>query len=313
MADNTRTSDRLGDLLPQRSLGTTGRSVTMLGAGGAHVGRADSESEAQAIIETALEGGVRFFDTAHAYQSGRSEERYGKYLTPRYRDLVFLMTKSTAKDAKTAEAHLAESLKRMRTDCLDLWQVHSLKDPDDVDSRISAGVVDVFERAKASGKVKHIGFTGHRSPHPHVRMLERTDVFETVQMPVNCADPTFESFILNVLPELERRGMGILAMKTLSNGGFFGGSKQFEHGPNPLMVPDRISIREALSFSWSLPISVLITGADDAEQMSQKIEIARTLEHLNPAARQALVDRVSDRAGNVVEFYKEKVELPTGG
>jgi len=285
----------------------------MLGAGGAHVGRADTESEALAIIETALEGGVRFFETAHAYQSGRSEERYGKYLTQRYRDLVFLMTKSIAKDAKTAEVQLAESLNRMRTDCLDLWQVHSLKDPDDVDSRISAGVVDVFARAKASGKVKHIGFTGHRSPYAHVRMLERTDVFETVQMPVNCPDPTFESFILNVFPELERRGMGILAMKTLSNGGFFGGSKQFEHGPNPLMVPDRVSIREALSFSWSLPISVLITGADDAEQMSQKIEIARTFEHLNLAARQDMADRVSERAGNVVEFYKEKLESPIGG
>jgi predicted aldo/keto reductase-like oxidoreductase len=223
------------------------------------------------------------------------------------------MTKSTAKDAKTASAHLEESLTRMRTDYLDLWQVHSLKDPDDVDGRISEGVVDVFEQAKASGKVKHIGFTGHRSPYAHVRMLERTDVFETAQMPINCADPTFESFILSVLPELVKRGMGVLAMKTLSNGGFFGGSKQFEHGPNPLMVPDRVSIREALSFSWSLPISVLITGADNADQMKEKIEIARTLELLDEASRQELVDRVADRAGNIVEFYKEQVESPTGG
>ena len=300
-------TDRLSTLLPQRTLGNTGKSVTMLGTGGAHVGRTESESEAQAIVETALEGGVRFFDNAYAYQSGRAEERYGKYLTPKYRDLVFLMTKTTAKDAKTAEEHLAESLRRMKTDYLDLWQVHSLKDPADVDTRIQQGVVDVFEKAKADGKVRHIGFTGHTSPHAHARMLERTDVFETCQMPINCADPSFESFILIVLPELVKRNMGVLAMKSLSNGGFFGGDKQFMHGDNPLLVPERVSIPEALTFTWSHPISVLITGADNPDQMREKIGIARSFEPIDEAARQALVDRVSDRAGNIVEFYKQVV------
>ena len=297
-------SDRFGTLLPQRELGSTGKLVTMLGTGGAHVGRSEAEAEAQAIVETAIEGGVRFFDTAHAYQSGRSEERYGKYLTPKYRDSIFLMTKTTAKDGSTAQAHLEESLRRMKTDCLDLWQVHSLKDPADVESRIENGVLDVFEQAKASGKVRHIGFTGHSSPEAHLRMLERSDIFETVQMPINCADPSYKSFVLNVLPELTRRGMGAIAMKTLSNGGFFGGSKQFEHGPNPLLVPERVSIREAVSFSWSLPISVLVTGADDAVQMREKIEIARTFVALDLAQRQELIDRAADRAGAIVEFYK---------
>jgi aryl-alcohol dehydrogenase-like predicted oxidoreductase len=297
-------SDRFGTLLPQRELGSTGKLVTMLGTGGAHVGRPSSEAEAQAIVETAIEGGVRFFDTAHAYQSGRSEERYGKYLTPMYRDSIFLMTKTTAKDGSTAQAHLEESLRRMKTDCLDLWQVHSLKDPADVESRIENGVLDVFEQAKASGKVRHIGFTGHSSPEAHLRMLERSDIFETVQMPINCADPSYKSFVLNVLPELTRRGMGVIAMKTLSNGGFFGGSKQFKHGPNPLLVPERVSIREAVSFSWSLPISVLVTGADDAVQMREKIEIARTFVALDLAQRQELIDRAADRAGAIVEFYK---------
>jgi predicted aldo/keto reductase-like oxidoreductase len=300
----TETADRFGALLPQRPLGSTGELVTMLGTGGAHVGRTESETEAQAIVETAIEGGVRFFDTAHAYQSGRSEERYGKYLTPKYRDSIFLMTKTTAKDGSTAQAHLEESLSRMKTDCLDLWQVHSLKDPADVDSRIENGVLDVFEKAKASGKVRHIGFTGHNSPEAHLRMLERSELFETVQMPINCADPSYKSFVLNVLPELTRRDMGVIAMKTLSNGGFFGGSKQFEHGPNPLLVPERVSIREAVSFSWSLPISVLVTGADDAAQMREKIEIAETFVALDTAGRQELVDRAADRAGAIVEFYK---------
>jgi aryl-alcohol dehydrogenase-like predicted oxidoreductase len=297
-------SDRFGALLPQRPLGSTGELVTMLGTGGAHVGRTESEAEAQAIVETAIEGGVRFFDTAYAYQSGRSEERYGKYLTPKYRDSIFLMTKTTAKDGSTALAQLEESLKRMKTDRLDLWQVHSLKDPADVDSRIEHGVMDVFEQAKVSGKVRHIGFTGHNSPEAHLRMLEQSDIFETVQMPINCADPSYKSFVLNVLPELTRRDMGVIAMKTLSNGGFFGGSKQFKHGPNPLLVPERVSIREAVSFSWSLPISVLVTGADDAAQMQEKIELAETFVALDTPGRQELVDLAADRAGAIVEFYK---------
>ena len=299
-------SDRLGVLLPKRALGGTGCKVTMLGTGGAHVGRADSESEAQAIIEAALDGGVRFFDTAQAYQNGRSEERYGRFLTPRYRDLVFLMTKSSAKDAATAETHLKESLRRLKTDCLDLWQMHSLKNSEDVDTRVENGVLDVFERAKADGKVKHIGFTGHSSPHAHTRMLERTDIFETAQMPVNCADSSFESFILNVLPVLVGRQMGVIAMKTLSNGGFFGGDRQFEHGSNPLMVPDRVSIPDALRFAWSQPISVLVTGPDNAQQMHEKIRIARAFEPMNDAEKQLLVELVSDRAGNIVKFYKVK-------
>ena len=303
----TETTDKHGILLPQRCLGNTGKMVTMLGTGGAHVGRTESESEAQAIVETAIEGGVRFFDNAHAYQNGRAEERYGQYLTPKYRDEVFVMTKTTAKDGKTAQEHLETSLQRMKVDYLDLWQVHALKDPQDVDARIEHGVLDVFEKAKAEGKVRHIGFTGHTSPHAHARMLERTDIFETCQMPINCADPSFESFILIVLPELVKRNMGVLAMKTLSNGGFFGGDKQYEHGPHPLLVPDRVSIPEALTFSWSHPISVLITGADNAEQMQQKIGIAKSFQPIDEAAKQELIDRVADRAGNIVEFYKQVI------
>jgi len=217
------------------------------------------------------------------------------------------MTKTTAKDGVTAEQHLDESLRRMKTDCLDLWQVHSLKDPTDVDLRIEQGLLEVFERAKASGKARYIGFTGHNSPWAHLRMLERSDVFDAVQMPVNCADPSFESFVLNVLPELGTREMGVLAMKTLSNGVFFGGDKQFMYGSNPLLVPERVSIREAVTYAWSHPISVLITGADDAGQMREKIQMARSVELLDEDGKQDLVDRVSDRAGNIVEFYKQVV------
>ncbi len=296
-------SDRLGTVLPMRSLGQTGLKVTMLGVGGWHIGRM-SESEALATLETALGGGVRFFDTAESYHNGGSEERLGRLLTPKYRDAVFLMTKTTAKDAESARRHLDGSLRRLKTDYLDLWQVHSVKDPDDVDGRIESGVLEVIEETRASGKARHIGFTGHASPHAHLRMLERTDIFETCQMPINAADPSYSSFIRNVMPVLINRNIGILAMKTLANGGFFGGSQQGEHGDNPRLVPDRLTIQEAVHFAWSLPISVLITGPDDHKQMAEKISLARSFRRMDKGARNALVERVADLAGRVVEFYK---------
>lgn len=295
--------DRWGDLLPQRKLGRTGEAVTMLGVGGWHIGRM-SERDAQATIEAAIEGGVRFFDSAESYQRGGSEEYLGRFLTPDYRDEVFVMTKTTAGDADAARQHLEASLRRLNTDYLDLWQMHAVTSPDDVDRRIENGVLDVLQEAKAEGKVRHIGFTGHSHPAAHRRVLEQSDRFETVQMPVNVSDPNYNSFIKGVLPELVERNLGVLAMKTLANGGFFGGSAHGQHGDDPLVVPDRVSIREALHFVWSLPVSVLITGPDDVEQMKEKISLARTFEGMNEEERQALVQRVADMNGAQIEFYK---------
>jgi aryl-alcohol dehydrogenase-like predicted oxidoreductase len=302
-ARDAPTRDRLGELLPTRALGRTGRSVTMLGLGGWHIGRM-SERDAQATIEGALEGGVRFFDSAESYQDGLSEARLGAFLVPRYRDVAFLMTKTTAPDAATAERHLESSLRRLKAEYLDLWQMHAVGDADDADSRIAKGVVGVMERAKASGKVRHIGFTGHARPSAHQRVLERTRVFEVCQMPINVADPGYESFVEGVVPRLVERGMGVLAMKTLANGGFFGGSAHGEHGSNPKLVPDRLGIGEALRFAWSLPVSVLITGPDNPAQLREKIALARAFEPLDAGARASLVQRVADLAGKRVEFYK---------
>lgn len=299
----TRTTDRLGKLLPTRGLGRTGQAVTMLGVGGWHIGRM-SERDAQAAIEAALEGGVRFFDSAESYQSGGSESRLGKLLTPKYRDVIFLMTKTTATDAATAKRHLEDSLRRLATDHVDLWQMHSVTSPNDVDDRIRAGILDVLLEAKKSGKTRHIGFTGHSAPSAHLRVLEKTDVFETCQMPINLADPSYESFIRNVLPVLVKRNIGVLAMKTLANGGFFGGSEHGEHGRNPKLVPDRVSIAEAIHFVWSLPVSVLITGPDDAKQLKEKIALARSFAQMDESRRQALINKVADLAGRRVEFYK---------
>ena len=296
-------SDRLGELLPLRTLGRTGEAVTMLGVGGWHLGEL-SERDAQESIEIALQGGVRFFDTAEMYQSGGSETRMGKLLIPKYRDVIYLMTKTTARNSQNARRHLEDSLRRLNTDYLDLWQVHAVKNPNDVDERITNGVFEVMAEAKESGKVRHIGFTGHHQPEAHLRVLEKSDIFDTCQMPINLADPSYSSFIKQVMPKLVERNIGVLAMKSLANGGFFGGSAHGQHGDNPKIVPNRVSIAEAVSFTWSLPVSVLITGFNNPQQMREKIALANSFVALDEQQRQDLIDKVADLAGKRVEFYK---------
>lgn len=303
-------SDKWGYVLPKRKLGKTGVDVTMLGVGGYHVGWT-TEKDAQAVIEAAIEGGIRFFDSAESYGPHTSEIRYGKYLTPKYREEVFLMTKSTAKDAKTMQEHLEASLKRMNTDYLDLWQVHSVSDPDDVDNRIANGVFDVVMKAKQEGKVKHVGFTGHQNPKAHLRVLERTEenpFFETIQMPINVVDANHDHFINSVLPKALDRNLGILAMKTMADGRFFGKKMrledvQWETG-NPI-VPDKLSIKEALYFVWSLPVSVLITGAENESLIKEKIKLAKGFSSFDESKRMALINKVAEMAKDgKVEYYK---------
>lgn len=302
--------DKWGEILPLRTLGRTGEKVTMLGLGGYHIGWT-TEKDAQEVIEAAMEGGIRFFDTAESYDNGGSETRYGKYLVPKYRDQVIIMTKSTAANGKLAKEHLEGSLKRLKCDYLDLWQVHSLSTPDDVDERFQNEVMEIFEKVKSEGKVKHIGFTGHQNPFAHNRMLEKTadnDIFETIQMPINVIDSHFHSFIKNVLPIAVERNFGILAMKTLSDGRFFKIKKQRDNTPweteDPL-IPNYITVKEALFFVWSLPVSVLITGAENKEFILEKIELAREFSKYNESDRMKLIDKVYIKAGNAVEYYKK--------
>jgi len=300
-------SDSLGSVLPKRQLGQTGESVTMLGMGGFHTGKL-SENEAQQLIDAAIEGGVRFFDTAVQYQDGGSERIYGRFLVPQYRDQVFIMTKTLAKTAEEAEADLAGSLDRLGTDRLDLWQAHSIESPEDAEKRAKNGVFDVMRQAKESGKVRHIGFTGHRDPQGHLRAIELFPDAETVQMPVNAIDPAYESFIEQVMPVAKERQLGVLAMKTLSDKGFFGtnGWTNKPTGVSPL-IPDRISVKDAIRFAWSLPISVLITGADSNEHLQEKIEFARSFTPMSEEERVAMTGKVRDLAGHAVEFYKVDV------
>jgi aryl-alcohol dehydrogenase-like predicted oxidoreductase len=304
--------DALGPVLPRRRLGRTGVNVTMLGVGGYHVGWT-TERDAEAVIEAALAGGVRFFDTAESYQKGESERRYGRFLTPKYRSHVFLMTKSTATTAADLRRHLDESRQRLNTDVIDLWQVHSLANPKDVDTRLDNGILDVLREAKAQGKVRFVGFTGHANPEAHLRMLERTKdggLFDTCQMPVNVVDPSYHSFIRQVLPELQRQGIALLAMKTLADGRFFAEKRMVERvvwqTTSPL-VPNRLSIAEALNFAWSLPVSVLITGAENATLLREKIACAQSFTALDEAARRRLIERAADRADGKVEYFKRPV------
>lgn len=301
----TTQSDRLGALLPLRRLGKTGKSITLLGLGGWHLG-AMSNANAERTIDLSLEGGVRFFDCAESYHARRSQKLLGKFLN-KHRDLVWLMTKTTASSAAVAKRHLDEALLDMQTDYLDLWQIHAIDDAQDVDRRIANGVLDVFLEAKAQGKVRHIGFTGHTRPAAHSHMLDldkqRGGVLETCQMPVNIIDPSYESFITNVLPRLVEGNYGVLAMKSLGGGTFLG--RPFAHKTlKGTAVPDRVSLKDAMHFALSMPVACLISGPDTPEQFAQTIRITREFQGMDEAYRKTLIDKVADLADNNIEWYK---------
>lgn len=295
--------DKWGELLPLRDFGKTNEKVTMLGLGGFHIGRMN-DREAQATVETAMEGGIRFIDSAESYQDGGSEKNIGKFIVPKYRDEVFIMTKTTSRDGKTARKHLEESLKRMNTDYLDLWQIHSVKDEQDVKNRIDNGVLDVVLKAKQEGKVRHIGFTGHTTPEGHQSMVRLAgDELETCQMPVNVLDPTYSSFIKEVLPKLKTNNFGVIAMKTLAGGSFFGGG--FDGNQNEEnQVMDHITMQEAMHFVWSLPVDVLVTGPKTPAMLQEKIDLAQSFTDMTEDKRQALIDRVAHFAEKDIEYYK---------
>lgn len=303
-------AEKLGPRLPLRRLGATGMEVTLLGAGGVHIGDAD-EKDAQEVIETAIAEGIRFFDTASMYSDGKSEERYGRYLVPRYRDHVFLMSKSHAPTGNGAAEQLETSLRRCACDYLDLWQIHALKSPEDADGRVEAGVLDTCERALAQGKVKHLGFTGHSNYKGHLRMLEHVKKrglpVATAQMPINLVDPHFNSFTTNAVKPCLDHGMGILAMKTLAFGRLLGKNLGWVHTDDKLtpVVPDVVSLDQALGYVWSLPVSVVISGMENAKQVRQNAAIARNAGTLDEETRLKLVATVEEFAGRDVEFYKD--------
>lgn len=302
-------SDRLGRLLPLRKLGSSGEVVTNLGVGGDHMGNA-SEKDAQAIIEKALEEGVRFFDNAPLYSNGKAEERYGKFLTPKYRDVSFIMTKTLARNKKDALKDLDASLSRMKTDYVDLWQIHALENSKRVQDRVQGGILDALLEAQEKGKVRHIGFTGHQSYKAHLKMLEEIKKqgvkMSASQMPINPADPHYESFVTHVVPRCVEAGIGVLAMKTLAYGRFFGENKGWQRTEVSIkpVIPKVLSVEDAFGFVWSLPVTTLISGMESVQHVSQNAAIARKTWNWNQAERQERIDAVKPFAGPDLEFYK---------
>lgn len=315
VADEVSTVDRLGQLLPLRKLGRTGESVTMLGLGGSHLIIAgQSPQESQALIETALEEGIRFFDTAQQYGHGRSERLMGRFLTPKYRDVVYIMTKTEATDADGARRDMDECRKRLNVDTIDLMQMHHISSVGDVDRRVNNGVVDVLLEAREQGKIRHLGFTGHDTPNAHLHMFKRLDEmgvqFDASQFPVNVVDPGYESFIENVMPKMTERRYGVLAMKTLAFGHLIGkrtGWRRKDRIVAHDVVPGWMSLGEALGFVWSLPVATLISGMDQPELVRENAKLAREFVILDEAQRLALIDKAAAFAGPNVEFYKTEV------
>ncbi|MEM7625590.1 MAG: aldo/keto reductase [Planctomycetota bacterium] len=308
------TEDRLGKLLPMRRLGRTDEWVTSLGFGGSHMmHEGQSEAQSAALIEASLEEGIRFFDTAQQYGWGESERRMGKSLTPKYRDVIYLMTKTQARERGRALRDMDECRKRLNVDVIDLMQIHHIESPAEVDRLVDNGVVDVLLEAREQGKIRHLGFTGHDSPDAHLRMLERLGQigvdFDTVQMPMNIVDPSYESFIVKVLPKLIERDYGVLAMKTLVFGQITGRDSGWRgrNRQTPKVVPDLISLEDALGFVWSLPVSTLISGMPRVPMIRQNAAIARAEPHLDEAQRMALIEKAAEFSGPRVEFYKTEV------
>ena len=265
--------DKFGKVLPRRKLGQTSLSPTIYTVGGWHVGR-QSELNAQAIIDNAIKQGVRFFDTANQYQNGQSERHYGKFLTPKYGPHIEIMTKSAAKTPEDLIKHLKQSFESLRVDQLDLIMIHSITSAQDVDTRLENGVLEILIDYKKQGKIKHIGFSGHRDFNAHQHLLnKKLPDIEACLMPINLADPSYKSFINNTMQLMHEQKIGILAMKSLCNGGFFGNGKSGKKYKNiPSVIPEKVSIAQAHHFALSLPISTLVSGVDSPEQINDNLK-----------------------------------------
>jgi len=311
-------NDRWGDILPQRQLIRNGEKVTAFCLGGYHLGFTENEKEAQQMIERSMELGVRFFDNARGYHKGRAEDYMGRFLTPKYRDQIFLMTKAPAKTGDDVRKQLDESLKALNTDYLDLWQIHDLQTPEDVENRIKEGVLDAFLEAKEKGETRYIGFTGHRNPKTHLYFLKRLEELgielDTCQMPLNVSDPSFESFQHNVLPVLLEKEYGIIAMKTMAGGSMLGG--RIDTTPEHIRtkdIPDIVSETKLThanlhQYVYSLPVSSLCSGCRFMYEIEDNVEVLRNMKKLSESDTKILVEYAKPYAGLIVENYKRIFE-----
>lgn len=265
--------------VPTRALGRTGAQVSAMGLGGYHLGSAETDKAATEIVAKALDHGVNFFDNAWEYHDGLSEERVGKALRGK-RDSAFIMTKvcTHGRDKNIAMRMLEESLRRLQTDHIDLWQIHEViyeNDPDLI--FVPNGAAEALLDAKKQGKVRFVGFTGHKDPEIHLKMLAHDFPFDTVQMPLNCCDATFRSFETQVLPEATRRGLGVLGMKSLG-------------GSGELVRYGVVGAEDGLRYAMSLPVATTISGIDTMEVLDQNLRVAIDFQPLEAGAMQKLRD-----------------------
>lgn len=252
--------------LPTRPLGKTGVDVSILCLGGWHVGSLKDDAESIRIMHAAIDEGVTFFDNAWDYHDGYSEEVMGKALAGGKRDKVFLMTKNCARDARGTRQHLEDSLRRLQTDVIDLWQFHECNYDNDPDWIVEQGGLAEALKARQEGKVRFLGFTGHKSPHIFLKMLP-LHAWDTCQLPVNVCDYHYRSSIHEVIPELHRRGVAPIGMKSLGGGNKESGGRFIEAG---IATPD-----ECIRFSLGQSISTLVVGVDSMDVLRQDLEIAR--------------------------------------
>ena len=270
-------------------------SVSIIGVGGSALGDIGDESEAGRVVAEALDNGINFFDNAWEYHDGISEERLGRALRGK-RDQAFLMTKvcSHGRDKQVAMSMLEDSLRRLQTDHLDLWQIHEVVYDNDPDLHFMPdGAVEALTQAKAQGKVRFVGFTGHKDPDIHLKMLAHRYPFDTVQMPLNPFDKNFRSFQTNVLPELRRQNIMAISMKSMGGGG-----EPVKHGA--------ATPQELLRYAMSVPgVLTTVSGMDSYNVFKQNLAIAQAFTPMTAAEMSALEGRVAGVAGDGrLEHYK---------
>jgi len=279
--------------MPLRTLGRTGERVSAVGLGGWHLAVKHVDSSlADRIIRTAADAGMNFFDNSWDYNDGESEKRMGRVLEDGYRDKVFLMTKINGRTKKEAAKQLDESLRRLRVDTIDLVQHHEVirfEDPDRIFAEDGASAA--LAGARQQGKLRYIGFTGHKDPRIHLQMLEVAAangfVFDTAQMPLNVMDAHFRSFEKMVVPELVKKNIGVLWMKSMANG--------------HILRSNTITPIECLHYALNLDTSVVITGIDSIDILHQAFEAARTFHPLSAAEVERILSQ-TQRAASKGEF-----------
>jgi aryl-alcohol dehydrogenase-like predicted oxidoreductase len=275
--------------MPYRTLGSTGEKVSAIGLGGYHIGVQADEAESISLIRTAVDRGINFMDNCWDYNDGTSEVRMGKALRDGYRDKVFLMSKIDGRTKKAAAKQIDDSLKRLQTDRVDLMQFHEIIRMEDPEKIFAAGAaMEAMLEAKKAGKVRYIGFTGHKDPAIHLKMLQVADEhkfhFDAVQMPLSVMDAHFHSFEQQVLPVLVKNGIGVLGMKSLGFGA--------------ILRSKTATAIECLHYAMNLPTSTVITGFERMEILEQALEAACTFKPMSKEDVSALLARTADAAAD---------------